>query len=294
MARTIAEIKKQATDMFMEDDNIKSAYSLTDGNTFEQEFSAVSFESILFYIVAFVTWVLETIFDTHKTDVNTAISEMKPHTERWYANMAKLYQHGFALLLESDKYDNTSKTDDEIAASLVVKYSAVVKQIDTYGHITLRIKTATDTGEDLGPLSEEQLNGVREYFSRVGDAGVALSIDSLPPDSLKMKWTVYYDPLILNGQGNRLDGSAENVISTAIKTYLKALPFNGTFVLQYVTDAVQAVDGVVICQIDAASSKYGNFDFTGIDTKIVPDSGYLRFASDTDLEITYLPQSPIK
>ena len=294
MARTLAEIKKQATDIFMEDENIKSAYNLTEGNTFEQEFSAVSFESILFYIVAFVTWVLETIFDTHKTDVSAAISEMKPHTERWYANMAKLYQYGFALLPESDKYDNTGKTEDEIAASLVVKYSAVVKQIDTYGHITLRIKAATDTGEDLGPLNEEQLNGVREYFNRVGDAGVALSIDSLPPDSLKMKWTVYYDPLILNDQGNRLDGSADNVVSTAIKAYLKELPFNGTFVLQYVTDAVQAVDGVVICQIDSASSKYGEFDFTGIDTKIVPDSGYLRFAHDSDLEITYTPQSPIK
>lgn len=288
MARTINEIQQQVTDVMVSE--LAAIGVVVDPTTW----SATNIFRLLSYVFAFVSNFIETLFDLHKTDVSVAISEMKPHTERWYANMAKLYQHGFALLSESDKFDNNGKTDDEIAASLVVKYSAVVKQIDTYGHITLRIKTATDTGEDLGPLSEEQLNGVREYFNRVGDAGVALSIDSLPPDSLKMNWTVYYDPLILNGQGNRLDGSAENVIATAIKAYLKELPFNGTFVLQYVTDAVQAVDGVVICQIDAASSRYGDFDFSGIDTKIVPDSGYLRFAQDSDLQITYMPQSPIK
>jgi len=288
MARTINEIQQQVTEVMVSE--LAAAGVIIDPATW----SKTNIFRLLSYVFAFVSNFLETLFDLHKTDVSAAISEMKPHTERWYANMAKLYQHGFALLPDSDKFDNTGKTDDEIAASLVVKYSAVVKQIDTYGHITLRIKSATDTGEDLGSLSEEQLNGVREYFSRVGDAGVALSIDSLPPDSLKMKWTVYYDPLILNAQGNRLDGSADNIIANSIKAYLKELPFNGTFVLQYVTDAVQAVDGVVICQIDSASSKYGDFDFSGIDTKIVPDSGYLRFTEDADLQINYVPQSPIK
>ena len=51
MARTIKEIKKQMTDAFMADADIRDMYGFKEGDTFEGSFSAVSLESILMYIV---------------------------------------------------------------------------------------------------------------------------------------------------------------------------------------------------------------------------------------------------
>ena len=294
MARTRAEWKSLITDIFMENENIKAAYQLTPGKTFEEEFSSASLESILFGCIAYVAYFIDSLFDLLKADVTSYISSMKPHSLRWYAEVVKRYQHGFALISGTDDYDNAGKTEEEISASKIVKYSAVVEQENDFGRIALRIKLATESGSDLAPLSTDQLAGVREYMKQIKDAGVPLQIDSLPPDSLKMAWTVYYNPLILNAQGDRLDGSATQPVREAIKNYIKALPFNGTFALAYVTDAVQAVSGVVIPKIDLAQFKYGNLEYANIDTWIVPDAGYLRFINDEDLVINYIAQSEIR
>jgi len=288
MARTISDIQAQVTNSLVS--NLAAVGITVDPTTW----SATNVLRLLCYVFAFAANALEQIFDTFTADTTDYIANMKPHTTLWYANKAKAFQFGFDLLPDSDEFDNSNATDDQIAASKVVAYSAVVKQTDAFGRLALRIKTAAISGGDLAPLTEEQLNALIEYFDRVGDAGVPLNIDSQAADSLRMNWTIYYDPLILDNQGNRLDGTATDVIRTAIKSYLLALPFNGTFALQYIGDAVEALDGVVLFNIDLAQSKYGNFDFTNIATYVVPDSGYLRFAADTDLQITYVAQSPIK
>lgn len=47
MGRTRIDIKNQITTSFISNEVIKAAYGLTDGQTFEQQFSLVSFENIL-------------------------------------------------------------------------------------------------------------------------------------------------------------------------------------------------------------------------------------------------------
>jgi hypothetical protein len=64
--------------------------------------------------------------------------------------------------------------------------------------------------------------------------------------------------------------------------------------LQYHIDALQAVEGVVIAEIELCQTKYGLLPFTNVNTSVVPDAGYLRFANDADLEIEFIAQSPIK
>ncbi|AYD48194.1 hypothetical protein [Arachidicoccus soli] len=288
MARTISDIQTQIQTTLQSE---MAAIGVTIDPT---SWSATNILRLLCYVFAFAANVLETIFDTFTSDNSAYIAGMKPHSLLWYVNVSKAFQYGFPLLPESDLFDNTGYTDDQIAASKVVAYAACVKQTDSYGRRSLRLKTAQNTGGDLAPLTEEQLNALREYFDIVGDAGVALNIDSQVADGLKMNWTVYYDPLILNNAGDRLDGTATDVIRTAIKNYLLALPFNGTLALQYIKDVVEAIPGVVLVNIDLAQSKYGNYDFTNIATYIVPDSGYFRFAADSDLVVNYEDKEPIK
>lgn len=289
MARSISDIQQSITNMYVSE---MAAIGVT---VTPATWSQVNIVRLLIFIFASAAFVLESLFDLLRTEVDNNIKEQKPHTERWYAGKAKAYQHGFNLLPDSDQYDNTGYTEADIAAAKVVKYSAVVEQTNQYGRVYLRIKLAAESGDDLAPLSEDQLDGVKEYFKRVKDAGVGLQIDSLPPDHLKMQWKVYYDPLILDAQGGRLDGTDSEPVKAAIKSYLENLPFNGLYVLGYHIDAVQAVEGISIPPvIESAQTRYGDIEYQSVNVMYTPDAGYLRFYDDVDLLITYIPQSAVQ
>jgi hypothetical protein len=256
--------------------------------------SRVSRKSLFRAVQCFLSFTVESLFDLFKSDVDKKIKELKPHSERWYATKALMFQYGFNLLPDSDEFDNTGYTDTQIQDSKVVKYAAVVEGENQYGRLFLRVKLATVSGGDLSQLSAPQLAGATGYLQRIKDAGVKLQIDSLPFDSIKMTWKIYYDPLILDNQGNRLDGTQTDAIRTAVKGYLKKLPFNGIYVVQYHIDELQLIDGVVIAEVQDCQTKYGVLPFIAVNVKITPDAGYMRFAADEDLEIEYIPQAPIR
>lgn len=293
MARSIEEIKKMMTDLFIGDETIQQAYQLTPGKTFEQEFSKASIESILFYCVAFCTNFLERLFDLFRSDSETYIANMKPHTVRWYATKGLAYMHGVPLLPDSDVFDTTGLTDEQITTAKVVQYCSCNETYNQNNRLILRIKLAKEAAGVLGPLTDVQLDGVREYFARVKDAGVPMLIESNVPDRLKMKWMVYYDPLILDNEGNRIDGNGTGVVRAAIKNYLTKLPFNGLYAIQKHEDYVQLVPGVKLCPVQLAQRKIFAYDWQYINVSVVPDAGYFKFYDEGDLEIVYIMQNEI-
>ncbi|MCO5290525.1 MAG: hypothetical protein M9959_02175 [Chitinophagaceae bacterium] len=291
MAKTIQEWKRIMTDQFIGNEVIKTTYNLQPGKTFEDEFSTASVESILFYAVAFCAWLLETLFDLLRADTVAYIATMKPGTTRWYATKALMYQHGFSLLPDSDVYDNAGHTDQDVADSKVVAYAACVEEPTQGGRMRIRLKMAGDGGEDLQPLAEPVVEGVQAYFDRIKYAGVPIKVESKAADQLQMAWKVYYDPMILDATGSRLDGTGEKMVEARIKEYLKQIPFNGIYAVQKHEDYVQATEGVVLCPVQWAKHKYGDYGWMNIDTLIRPDAGYLRFADEADLEIEFIKKS---
>jgi len=240
-------------------------------------------------IVAVCAWTVEVLFDTLKAEINELLALMKPHSLRWYATKATAFQYGYSLPADSDKYDNSGLTEDEIEESQIIKYVAVVEQLKS-----LRVKVATQSA-DLEPLTNDQKAAFAEYMSRIKDAGVKLQIDSLPPDRLRSGLKIYYDPLILDSTGQRLDGTDSEPVQTAFKTYLRNLPFNGEFVLAFLVDALQKVEGVVIPHIATCEATYGELPFTSVDVKYLPDAGYLRFENpEEDLTIEFIAQSQLQ
>ncbi|KAA2244563.1 nucleotidyltransferase [Chitinophaga agrisoli] len=280
MARTITEIQ----------DDIINRMAATDGLADLNSTSKTAIWRMWTYIVAVTVWVLENLFDLHRTEVNTLINEKAPHSLRWYANKARDFQHGSDLIPEEDYYDNSRLSEDEIAARKIIAFSAVVEQ-----ERGLRIKVAKINEDDLGALSDVELQAFTEYMNRIKDAGVTpLIIDSLVADPLRLEMDIYYNPLVLDGNGARLDGTDPDPVGKRIKEYLRNLPFNGTMVLAYLVDAIQQVDGVVIPHIRHAQARYGDLPFTEIDVQYSPDAGYLRIVdNDADLQIKYFPQSVI-
>lgn len=280
MARTIDEIQQSMLDGIAADPILAPVSTST---------SKVSIFRLFTRIIAACAWTVEILFDTHKAENLELLSALKPHSLRWYARKALAFQYGFSLASDSDTYDNTTFTEEQIEDSLIVKYSAVTEGNDK----KLRIKVATED-IDLEPLTAPQLAALTEYMQRIKDAGVKLIIESNAADKLKLSLKIFYDPLILNNTGQRIDGSENEPVQKAVKSFLKSLPFNGVFVMAFLVDALQKVDGVIIPHVLSCSTSYGAFPFTSVDVQYIPDAGYLRFETDADLVLEFTPQAQLQ
>ena len=249
--------------------------------------SKVAIWRLWVYIISVAIWSLEKLFDLHRTDIDRRLLELKPHTARWYRNKALAFQYGFDLLPDSDKFNNVGHSEEQIEASKIVKYSAVVESINEG---RLIVKIATEQGDTLRPITEAQKMSFEAYLATIKDAGVRLSVVNYKPDILHLRMKIVYDPLMLDSNGQSIT-NAFKPVERAIKDYLKNLPFNGELVLAHLIDALQHEEGVKIPHLVLAQSKninsggeYGAFET--IEISKIPTAGY--FTIDNFNDITYI------
>ena len=284
---TIAEIKQTMTDAFMSDPEIISKYELEEGKTFDEQFKVTSIESILFFIVATAVWLFGfNILVQHKVDITAILKENKAHRPDWYATLAKNFQFGYKLIPDTDTYDNSNLTEAEIEASRIVKFAAAKQPKDKS---ILYIKVATEVNGQKQPLSDIQLTAFKAYLiDEVPDAGVRIEIINAPADEMRLEIDIYYNALVLDGSGKRLDGSGYTTIQEAIRNYLSDLSFNGLYTNQSLIDVLQTIEGVEQAELIAAYSRYGTYtDFQKINARSVPYAGYYAVA-DNNLMINFI------
>lgn len=219
------------------------------------------------YIVATCQWTLENLFDEHKSEVTGIIAMQKPHTIQWYVSKAKAFQYGVSLPADSDVYAVVPPVD---LTTLVVQFAAAVELVGL-----VRIKVAKLLASVLGPLAAGELSAFTTYMGRIKDAGVRLQCTSDVPDTFQPTMTIYYDPLVLNAAGARLDGTAANPVQDAVNNFLASLPFNGIFILNNFIAAMQGVPGVIIADEVAVQAFYGSVAPVVIAAKYIPDAGYM-------------------
>lgn len=278
MAKTRQQIKQEMTTSFVNNIHIKNMYGLTDGKTFEEEFSLVSFENILFDLVSYAIYLALQLFDFHKKEVDTIIQDQKKGRLSWYRWMALQFQHGFDLLPDSDNFDNSSATIEQIEASKIIKYAAV-SDSDITGKIIIKI--AGETDGVLSPISNNQKDAVEAYFEEIKFAGTDITIINYLPDRLYLTIQIFRDPLVIDANGNSILNGGKPV-EEAIQEFMKELPFNGEYSNAALIDKLQKVEGVkiphlIVAQsswIDPTSGDYGAP--TNIDVKRVPESGYFE------------------
>lgn len=243
---------------------------------------------LIVYIIAYSIYTLEMLFDTHKSEVDGVITLLKPHTRRWYRQKALSFQYGHALVPDTDYYDNTGLDEALVEQSKIIKYSAVT-EVENESRVIVKI--ATENGGVLSPISNPQKDSFDAYIAEVKDAGVQVTVINFLPDRLYLNMRIFYDPLVLDAQGNSIINGGKPV-EAAIYQYLKELPFDGQLVLAHLTDALQKVEGVIIPQIDSAASSwidsnindYGNPN--DINVKVTPVSGYFKIVDFSN--ITYV------
>ncbi len=276
MARTIDEIQQSIIDAKNADSTLAGLNST----------SKVAIWLLWTRVYAVIVWGLENLFDIHIKQVNNTIAAQKPHSLQWYQTKAKAFQYGDSLVTDSDVYDPIS-TD---AAVVIINYAAAVELGNQ-----VRVKVATLSGADLAAISGPQLTAFSAYMNRVKDAGVRLLLTSGDPDDLKLEVAVYYDPLILDNAGARLDGTNTTPVLSAIKVFLATLPFNGLFVLNKMIEYIENnVEGVRILQVISAEANYAATPYVAIPVEYVPDAGYMTLnEAYFTANVTYTAHGPI-
>ncbi|MGM8362142.1 nucleotidyltransferase [Flavobacterium sp. ARAG 55.4] len=264
MARTIQAIQQEIFTRIGADENLVELNST----------SKTALYRLFVFVVSFSIWVLEMLFDTHKKEVEDIIEQKMPHRPSWYRTKAKAFQYGFDLIEDSDKYDNTGFTDEEIQASKIITYSAVTPNAGQ-----LLIKIASENGGVLAPITDSQKAAFDTYIKEIADCGVKYLVINTQPDILILTLQIFYDALVLDENGmSRLNGNYP--VQEAILQYMKELPFNGELVLAHLVDKLQLVEGVKIPNIinaetqiyDKGSESY--LPAQPITVKTVPESGY--------------------
>ena len=269
MARTIEEIQGRILTAIALDQALSAQLTST---------SKVAVFRLFAYIIASSIWLLESIIDNHKKEIDTALYEQKSGTPRWYRNMSLAFQYGFDLLEDSDKFDNTGYTDDQIEASKIIKYCSVKESIESN---RLTIKVAGESGDALQPLDDTQITAFLQYMSEVKYAGVKLNVVNNPADKLLLNMQIYRDVLVIDENGvSILNG--DKPVEKAIRSYMKTLPFDGVLVLNDLIAHIRAVEGVDDANItiatssfyDTATSSYTAFQ--PINVKTIPIAGYFE------------------
>lgn len=282
MARKIADIKKEITDYFIQNETVIALYGLDTSKTFEDQFSKVCIESILLYVAAMAIWTLETLFDKHKAEMTALIDATKPHRLKWYVDKTLTFQYGRALVTDSDVYDNAEVTSEQIGIERVVKYAAAVEQAGV-----VVVKVATEADGVRGPLPFDQEEALTAYLKEIKDAGVKLALVNEAANAFTATLDIYYDPMILNAQLSSL-AEGGNPVREAIEDFIANLPFNGEYRNAALVDRLQQVPGVVIPELHASA-----IDGIAIQAKATPLAGYLKVYNEADLVLNAIAYATI-
>ena len=224
------------TNAFMADATVRERYGLSENDTFDDSFSAVSIENILFYIVAACSHVLEIIFDQFKADVDYKISRAVVASVPWYYKIAKEFQYGDALVFNEATQQYVYEQENE--KKRLVKFVAVRDR-----GTSVEILASAETAGQPAVLSEDVLTAFKQYLNRVKIAGVVLSVRSLPADRISINATIHVDPLVIDRTGVRIaDGSY--AVEDAVNAYVRKIIYGGTFNKTKLVDAIQNVEGV--------------------------------------------------
>ena len=276
MSRTIKEINKGIKDTFMENVTLQEAYNLLPNKSFDEQFSVVSIEAILINVFASAVWLHEKLWEQFKADTETMINNRYITSLAWYYRKALEFQNGDALAFDDNTYSFRYPVIDE--KKQVVQNVAVREVIDE--NVTKLKVYFSDSQKQ--PFSGDIRAAFESYMRQIGAAGTHYLFVSQAPDEIRVHITIYYDPQILDSNGNRLSEPGKPV-EECIENYFHSLEYGGGLYSSRLIDMIQATEGVNDLELEeitwnGVTEKY---------RKIVPESGTFAYMKNTD-DITYL------
>lgn len=248
MTRTRKEIAQAIKTEFIDNGTIQEAYRLENGKGFDEQFSKVSIEWVLIDIFASAAWLLEELWSLFATETEKRIDDACVTSLPWYYQKALEFQRGAELEFDNRTYSYRYKSVDEKA--MVIKHVAIreVKE-DNVSKLKVYYSDAQKNALD---------NATREAFERymkeIGAAGTHYVFVSAAPDELRVHLRVYYDALVLDSSGKRLDTGVKPV-EKAVESYLNNLEYGGVFYQSKVLDIIKQAEGVKDVVLDGTTWK---------------------------------------
>lgn len=237
MGRTIKEIKASIKQAWINDKKLCEAYGLKEPISFDDVFSKASLEVRIIDVFASAVWLLETLFDSFRSETEQRIEQSYVTSAPWYYAKAREWQKGDATMFDEKTYSFRYEKVDE--TKRVVKNVAVREVVDD-GVTKLKIYFSDAAKQ---PLQGDDRTAFERYMRRIGAAGTHYIFVSEKPDVIRVHLRVFYDPLILDSSGVQLDGG-EKPVENAIEAYLDALEYGGTFYASKLIDMLQSTPGV--------------------------------------------------
>lgn len=229
--------------------------------------SATAIWNLWAYIGAYLVHYFETLQDAFKSEIEETIRLGVVGRGEWYVSKAYDFQYGDDLkvindVLQYELIDESKK---------IIKRASYTKESGTL----TKLKVATENvGDNIIGLSSPELVAFTDYLNNIMFAGSQITIVSANTDLLRLTATVYYNPLFA------LDALKPKV-ETAIKDYLKALPFDGVVKVSSLIDAVQAVDGVTDFTIQTINAKSNAGSYAPVVRVYQAVAGYIQIDETT-------------
>lgn len=254
--------------------------------------SKVAIWRLMFWVQAVAIFIHEGLFDVFKTEVEVRAQEIIPATIRFYVIEALKFQFGDDLVFIDGKFVYEDSTSAEAIAKQIIKQASAR---DLNSIVTLKI--AKDDGSGgLEKLTTTQKTAFESYLDDFKIAGTKTVVITDDPDLLKLAYTIEFDPQVMKSDGTLIeDGSSP--VQDAIDAYIEGLPFDSTFRVLELTDAIQAARGVINAVADVVDAQFGALPFVSIldvPTEIyLPNAGYLATVDETgsqgDIKVLALP-----
>lgn len=214
------------------------------------------------YIVAVAIFIFEGLFDQGRKEVDDKIYNQKSGRLPWYRTMALAFQFGFDLVPDKDYYNNGNASTEEIEASKIIKYAAVVES-DTESRIIIKIAAEVD-----GVLSDftdpTQVEAIEAYFKEIKWPGL-ITIINYKADQLYLNIQIKRNAQLIDNNGLSI-ADANYPVNEAIAEFMKELPFNGELRLSALVDKLQLITGVIDVTLLSAQSAWINPAINGYDT----------------------------
>lgn len=253
--RTFKEITEYIKQEFVDNEVLADMYGLDVSKTFDEQFSKVSIEAVLVYVVAMASYICERIFAETRQEVSAAIDSHYIASLPWFQSIALDYQDGYNLVYDSKTFMFGYAQKDEEAR--IVKFAyARNHNVDVVSWV--RVFVSKDGKE---PLDEAELQRFSSYMQRRAPAGTNMQIISKKSDRLQINVQINYNPLLLKSDGSRIEGSG-NPVKEAIQTYVDGIPYGGVFNKTRLVDALQAAEGVVDVILGDVYTAKDDTDFT--------------------------------
>ncbi len=239
--RTQKQILDEIKAAYIADPIVRQRYNITSTDTFDQVFSPISIESLIFYVFSVAIYGIEFLMSKHKLEVEAREDQMRIGTMSWWIKICQDFQYGYPLVYneETHLYEYAEVHED----AKIIKYATVREIFDGLNILV----NADDNGRPIKlPNPSPEIDAFDTYLRKVKIAGIPIMWGSYNADKIKVNLTVVRDPMILDDDGVLIDDGTKPV-NKAISDYIASLSFgtgviNKTALLNYIEAATGVID----------------------------------------------------